>query len=88
MYYNINLISKIVCKKPTIFHPLNFKLCRRGVVYTTDLLSIYFIFCNVLKCLIVAIFFYFLWYIYRLLRGFRRKKYQPANKWDIYSFQT
>ena len=37
MHYNIILISKIVNKKPYIFALLNFKLCRRGDMYTTDL---------------------------------------------------
>ena len=58
MHYNIISISKIVHNKPSISGSLNFKLCRRGDMYTTDLLGIYFIFCNVLKCLLVVMFFY------------------------------
>ena len=80
MYYDINLISKIVCKKPTIFHPLNSKLCRRGVVYTTDLLGIYFIFCNVLKCLIVAIFFIFYCIFIVCYEALDEKNINPLTK--------
>ena len=44
MHYNIILISKNVHKKPCIFALLNFKLCRRGDMYTTDLQRVYFMF--------------------------------------------
>ena len=59
--------------KPPYFVFLNFKLCRRGDMYTTDLLGIYFIFCNVLKCLLVAMFFLCFKLIYRLLEALYKR---------------
>ena len=68
--------------KPPFFVFLNFKLCRRGDMYTTDLLGKYFIFCNVLKCLLVAMFFLCFKLIYRLLGGFIQKNIKPVTNYN------
>ena len=63
MHYNIISISKIVHNKSNISAPLKFKLCRRGDLYTTDLLGIYFMFFMVCHGLLVAMFFMFQAYL-------------------------
>ena len=71
----------VYCDVPVYVHA-----CRVVVVYTGVLHCMACIYHIVAVYITMRIVHYTV-YQY-LLRSFRRKKYQPANKRDIYSFQT
>ena len=80
MLNNISLISKKFHNKTPFLAPLNFKLCRRGGLYTTTSKDLFSWFVMVCHDLLVAIFFLLFIAYLSFVRRLYTKKYQADNK--------
>ena len=75
MLNNISLISKKFHNITPFLDFLNFKLCRRGDLYTITSKDLFSWFVMILW-FVSGDIFCFLYLIYRLLKGFIQKKYR------------